>query len=122
VARVALEIREAAAAWSVDPYLVAAIAVRESGLQGRARSQSCRGIMQLHERSRHGIEAARRCRAEPERCTAIEIDVATEHLARSIAICGDEASALGRYHRGRCGADDYARSVLRLRDELRGAP
>lgn len=121
--RLALAFREAGAAWSVDPWLLAAVAVRESSLRvdalGRAGE---RGIMQIHPRSRAGLELARRCRAA---CDHVHesADVAAELLARSLQLCGSEASALARYNAGRCSPDGspYARSILRIRDRLRGA-
>lgn len=119
--RLALTIRDAAAQWEVDPFLLAAIAVRESSLVETARGAAGEhGVMQLHPRSPAGLQAARECRIAPSDCTAIEVGLAAELVARSLQLCGSEAAALGRYHRGRCGADDYARSILRIRDELRG--
>lgn len=96
----------------IDPWLLAAIALRESGEAG---------LMQLHPRSRAGREAAERCAASPRACPAIQVDAAARLLRASIDRCGSEALALGAYNTGRCEENAYARAVLARRDRMRGA-
>jgi hypothetical protein len=114
------ELERAGRTHRVDPWLLAAIAIRESGLNpsavGRAGEQS---IMQLHPRSAHGRRLATACRRAPTRCEAAAIWIAAEHLRASIDRCGSEASALGAYNSGRCVESDYARRVLARRERLR---
>jgi hypothetical protein len=120
----ALAFREAGAAWEVDPWLLAAVATRESSLVEEAHgSAGERGIMQLHPRSPAGIRAHRECASAPSDCTTIEIALAAELLAHGVARCGSELAALGYYNSGRCNAESpYARSVIQRRADLRGAP
>lgn len=122
IARVALDMRMAAAHWEVSPWTMAAIAVRESSLNPAAvGARNEHGVMQLLPGTPWERDARRRCREAPSDCVAVEIDVAAELLARSVQLCGSEARALGRYSCGRCEETAYSRSVLALRDRLRGA-
>lgn len=116
--------RGSAAAWDVDPWLLAAIAARESSLVEDAYgSAGEQGIMQLHPRSPAGIEARRLCRgADRSTCLWAQIDQAAQMLARGVQLCGGESAALGYYNSGHCSETAYSRSVLHLRDRLRGAP
>jgi soluble lytic murein transglycosylase-like protein len=120
-ARLAAQFMVSARAWELDEWLLAAIAARESSLVETARGAlGERGIMQLAPHSPAGLRVQHECGDAP--CLAIEVDAAAELLARSIALCGSEASALARYNSGRCSAEGspYARSVLRLRDAMKG--
>jgi hypothetical protein len=106
----------------VDPWLLTAIALRESG--GNPDAIGARGeagLMQLHPQSRAGRLAAQLCAETPAHCPAIQIDGAARVLRASIDACGSEAAALGRYNTGRCGENAYAVSVLARRDRMRGA-
>lgn len=117
---IAALIDRAGAEHHVDPWLLAAIAMRESGGNPDARgSHGELGLMQLHPRSRHGAYAARRCAAAPDECTAIVVDVAAALMARSIERCGSEALGLGRYNSGRCEETAYARAVMARRERMR---
>jgi hypothetical protein len=111
----------------VDPWLLAAMASRESGLSPWAEGGAGElGIMQLHPRG-IGREAAsllrrpgarERCEARVDACQRPVIERAAAHLRRQIERCGSEAAALGAYNRGACGETDYSRRVLRRREEL----
>lgn len=133
--------------YDVDPYLLAAIAFRESGLDpGAIGGAGERGQMQIHPRSPAGLELSRRgcanapSRAVAPRCASAEVELAAGLLAQGLDRCGAdsrprvrEARALTWYNSGHCeprgtgprqarepGPPPYARSVLRLRDALRG--
>lgn len=106
----------------IDPWLLAAIAVRESGLNPQARGPAGElGIMQLHPRGvGRGMEPrlARRQCASPEACQLEVVDRAARELAACLARCGGEAEALGCYNSGRCERTEYSERVLRRRAEL----
>lgn len=113
---------DAGAEHGVDPWLLAAIAMHESGLSpGAVGSRGERGIMQLHPGARWGLEAARACRRDRERCTEASVGIAAALLRRAIDRCGGEAAALGMYNSGRCRVTGYSERVLRRRDALRRA-
>jgi hypothetical protein len=122
VRRMAAMFERAAFDHHVDAWLLAAIAMRESG--GNPDAIGARnefGLMQLHPGSRHGRFAAELCRARPRECSIIVVDAAARLLRSAIERCGDEASALGLYNSGRCGVTEYSRSVLARREALRRA-
>lgn len=114
----------------LDPYLLAAIAVRESGLDPSAVSHvGAAGILQLHPR---GVGARvpfvrservrRRCLDQPGACQAPVVDVGAEHLAGWLEACEDLEAALGGYVSGRCdGSPNYSRRVLQEAKRLREA-
>lgn len=116
---IALEMIRAGRAHGVDPWLLAAMAYRESGLNPDAIGAVGEvGVLQLHPRSARGRRAiAARARA-PSRCTAAVIWLAAEGLTASLARCGSEPAALGAYNRGHCGATSYSARVLRQRELL----
>jgi hypothetical protein len=120
---------EVAAPEHVDPWLIAAIAFRESGLNpwavGRAGE---RGVLQLHPQSHIGA-GVRFVRDERFRAMCSRYDGACQHdvlaagahlLAMTAHLCHDDvAGMLSAYNAGTCeGAPDYARRVLRERDYL----
>jgi hypothetical protein len=123
-ARLALFARwivEVASERTIDPWTLAAVAVRESGLDpfavGRAGEH---GIVQLHPQGiGRGVrfvssETYRaRCVREPGACQREVLEVGAQHVADAITMCeGDVASGLGAYNRGECGETTYARRVL----------
>jgi hypothetical protein len=106
--------------YRVDPWLLAAIMLRESGGNPDARGDVGElGLMQLHPRSPWGREALRECTRAPRDCDSIVIDGAARLLGAAIERCGSEADALGLYNTGRCGETSYSRAVLARRDALR---
>lgn len=134
VARLAYAFERAEHETGVDAWLLAAIAFHESGLNVEAiGARGEHGVMQLMPGSPWGREAARRCRVSPSDCDAIEIEVAARVVAHALTRCGTEEGALIVYNTGRgCTAEGdgpssaeppgrrYARTVLSLRNELRG--
>jgi hypothetical protein len=109
----------------VDAWLLAAIALRESG--GNPDAIGARGeigLMQLHPQSRAGRLAAQLCAETPAHCPAIQIDGAARVLRASIDTCGSVDGALARYNSGACDSERgaaYARAVLARLERLRGA-
>lgn len=113
----------AGTAHHLDPWLLVALAIRESGANPDAvGARGELGLLQLHPESRAGRLATRLCAESPGECPWILVDAASRVLRASIDRCGDEGRGLVRYHGGRCGEPDaYARSVLARRDRLRGS-
>lgn len=118
-ARYAAYIVDAGRHHGVDPWLLAAISVRESGLNPHAIGPGGElGIMQINPRSKHARSLHAPC-VEPGDCMRSHVDTAAVILARSITTCGHVDSGLGRYNTGRCVASRYARSVMLTRARLR---
>lgn len=112
----------AGARHGVDPFLLAAIALKESGLDSRAVGAAGElGLMQLHPRSPWGRRARARCAAAAAECDAIVVDEAAALLARALADCGELGEALGMYNSGGCGANRYAERVLRIHVAMNAA-
>jgi hypothetical protein len=121
---------DAASRHDLDPFLLAAIAMRESTYNpaaiGRAREA---GIVQLHPRGEgHDIRFVQdrayreRCLAFVDACQEEVVERAAESIARSIERCGSLPRALGRYASGSCDrASSYAEHVFEERDRLREA-
>lgn len=110
----------------IDPFLLAAVAVRESGLDPFAHGPAGeRGIVQLHP---NGVgahvrfvrsEAYRKsCRHKTGACQLEVLEAGARLIADSIEQCGSEAAGLGAYNSGVCGANAYSRRVLEERDRL----
>lgn len=110
----------------VDPFVVAAIAVRESGLDPFAQGAAGEmGIVQLHPR---GIgrrvrfvqsEAyRRRCSRDPGACQREVLDVGVRHLAQAVEHCGSIEAGLGAYNTGECRENAYSARVMRERARL----
>ncbi len=118
---------EAAEDHNVDPWLLLAIAVRESGLHPHAEgSIGERGLVQLHPRGVgrrvpfvRNDQYFRQCRVRRDGCQREVLQEGASHLRGWIDRCGSEASALGGYNRGRCGVTSYSRRVLAERERLR---
>jgi hypothetical protein len=121
---------DSAARHDLDPWLMAAMAVRESGLNPFAEgSLGELGILQInpgrrdakHVRFMRDEWYRRRCRKEPGACQREVVEHAASLIARTLQQCdGNLVDALGLYNTGRCGGNDrYAKRVLSERDELR---
>lgn len=110
----------------IDPFLLAAVAVRESGMNPLAAGAAGeRGIVQLHPRGPGArvrfvqSEAyRRRCERQPGFCQDEVLQAGASLLSRSINSCGGVREALGAYNRGECGTTDYSRRVMRERQTL----
>ncbi|MFW6198002.1 MAG: transglycosylase SLT domain-containing protein [Myxococcota bacterium] len=121
-------ITEEAYAYDLDPFLIGAVAVKESGLDPTAVGpRGSIGILQLNPR---GVGAGLRFTRQPDyrrqcarlRVTACQepiIERGTEHLAGWLEQCDDLVPALAGYNSGECRQPSgYARRVLRIRDDL----
>lgn len=120
---------EAGVEEGIDPWILAAIAFRESGLNpwavGRAGE---RGIIQLNPLSREGSRSRfvrderyrEQCRRLDGACQREVLVAGARLLARSIRMCGGNVSeGLSGYNAGTCGgAPEYGRRILRERDFL----
>lgn len=116
----------------VDPWLLAAMAFRESGMNPFVVGAVGElGILQLHPKNKRvqNVRFVRdssyraRCRNQPGACQREVVDRAAEILARSMEMCGgDLNSALGLYNSGKCGGNQkYADRILVERDRLKEA-
>ncbi len=111
---------------TIDPFLLAAVAVRESGMNPLAAGAiGERGIVQLHPRGAGArirfvqSEAYRRyCERQPGVCQDEVLEAGARLLARSINRCGTVRDALGAYNRGECGETDYSNRVMSERQHL----
>lgn len=110
----------------VDPFVLAAIAIRESGLDPFARGSAGEmGIVQLHPRGvgrrvRFVRSEAyrRRCSRSPGACQREILEVGVRHLASAVQHCGSLEAGLGAYNTGVCGETSYSRRVMRERARL----
>lgn len=111
----------------VDPYLLAAMASRESGLDPWARGAVGEiGVLQLHPRGRGArlvrllsLPGAReRCERRADACQGPVVARAAAYVRSAITRCGGVAEGLGAYNRGRCGETSYSRRVLERRLDL----
>jgi hypothetical protein len=120
IARIAQLVESTAQRHALDPWLLAALVVRESGANPDARGALGElGLTQLHPRSPWGRRAIAECERQSRECDAIVLDESAALLVRALGRCGTELRALGLYHSGRCSVDSYAHDVLRRRDALR---
>lgn len=119
-------------AHGIDPWLLAAMAFKESGFNPFAMgSLGELGILQINPGRRDAREVRfirdqwyrNRCRKEPGACQQEIVDHAAQVLARSVELCkGSLEAALGAYNTGRCnGNARYTKRVLTEVDELRRA-
>lgn len=121
-------LQDAAERYDLDPYLLAALAVRESMLDPQALGRNGEaGILQLHPRGAgRGVpfvedeDLRERCEGETDGCQGPIVDRGAATLAESIERCGSVRSGLGRYASGRCRDDlRHIDNVLEERDNLR---
>jgi len=112
----------------LDPYLLAALAMRESGLNPAslgARGEA--GIVQLHPRGagrdmRYVNDSGYReaCQAQLDACQAPVLERGATYLAAAIEDCGGLEAGLGKYASGRCTTRGvHPRRVLEERQQLR---
>lgn len=120
---------EAGTQHGIDPWLMAAMAFKESGFNPFALgSLGELGILQINPGRRDAKQVRfirdewyrRRCRKEPGACQREVVDHAAQLLKRSLNRCeSDVKDALGLYNTGRCGGNDrYAKRILEERQEL----
>ncbi len=123
---------DAGAKNGIDPWLLAAMAFRESGMNPFVVGAVGElGILQLHPKNPR-VKSVRfirdayyrnRCRKEAGACQREVVDRAAEILARSLALCDNDLyRALGMYNSGKCGGSKtYADRILYERDKLKNA-
>lgn len=119
-------IGEAASRHDIDPFLLAAVAVRESGMDPTAAGAAGeRGIVQLHPRgsgsSVRFVQSEgyrRRCARRADACQAEVLEAGARLLSNSIRRCGGVREGLGAYNRGACGETRYAVRVMNERQRL----
>ena len=115
--------------FEVDPWLLAAMAYRESSLNPFAvGGYGEAGILQLHPKSRtsKGVRFVRdtryraTCKRELGACQREVVERAAQMLRSSLEKCGgDMTKALGMYNTGRCGGNPpYAARVYKERKLL----
>jgi hypothetical protein len=120
---------ESGAQYGLDPWVLAAMAFRESGLNPFAvGTRGEKGILQLHPKNRRAQsvrfvqdESYRaRCQTQAGACQREVVERAAFILASSLTKCGgDLEQALGMYNTGRCGGSGtYAKRVLKERARL----
>jgi hypothetical protein len=116
--------------FNVDPWLMAAMAFRESGFNPFAvGAVGEMGILQVHPGRRDAKQVRfiqdewyrKRCRKTAGACQQEVVEHGARLLARCMHRCdGDVIDALGMYNTGRCGGNDrYARRVIDERRNLR---
>jgi hypothetical protein len=114
---------------SVDPWLLAAMAFKESGFNPFAMgSLGELGILQLHPKNPrskrvrfvHDEGYRKRCRKEAGACQREVVERAAQLLSTSLSQCGgDMNDALGAYNTGRCGGNKrYAKRIMSERKAL----
>jgi hypothetical protein len=126
VATFARLIGDASDRYEIDPFLLAAVAVRESGMDPTAAGAvGERGIVQLHPRGSGAriryvrSEAYRnRCSRRSDACQNEVLEAGARLLASNIDRCGGVREGLGAYNRGVCGETNYATRVMRERQRL----
>jgi hypothetical protein len=120
---------DAGQAYGIDPWLMAAMALKESGLNPFAKGRVGElGILQIHPKRRDARQVRfirdewyrLTCRREPGACQREVVRHAAHVLARSLERCGgDLKGALGLYNTGRCGGNRaYAKRVLLERGKM----
>lgn len=110
----------------VDPFVLAAMAMRESGLDPFATGLAGEmGIVQLHPQGvGRGVRFVqseayrRRCARSPGACQREILEVGASHLASAVSRCEGIAEGLGAYNTGVCGDNAYSRRVMRERARL----
>ncbi len=114
----------------LDAFLLAAVAMRESGFDPAAIGAAGeRGIVQLHPRGAGArVRYVRddryreRCLRQADACQGEVVDVGATLLAEAIQHCGGLERGLGMYNAGRCDETrDYVRRVLAERERLRSS-
>jgi hypothetical protein len=116
----------------IDPWLLAAMAFRESGLNPFAVGAVGElGILQLHPKSpmAKSVRFVRdqwyrqRCKREPGACQREVVERAAVMLEYSLEVCGGDLNkALGAYNTGHCGGSSrYVARVLGERERLKNA-
>lgn len=114
--------------FGVDPWILAAMAFRESGYNPYAVGSAGElGLLQIHPRNRHArsLEWHRdpkhreRCQSEPGACQFEIVKAAASMLSNAIESCGSLESGLAAYQSGTCKRESsYSARVLATRRHL----
>lgn len=120
-------LHDTASANNIDPFLLTAIALRESGLNPFAEGLVGEmGIVQLHpggvgKRAKFvtNDRYRERCRRRRGACQREILELGAEHLGSAISRCGSVEAGLGAYNRGKCGATEYSDKVLEGVEQLK---
>lgn len=109
---------EAAAIHRIDPKLMLAVAIRESGMDPAALGAlGERGVYQLHPRGA-APRAERMCKESSRPLGWCQTYIAAQVLSRGLRTCdGSLDQALSYYNSGHC-LPRYARKILRIRRKL----
>ena len=128
IAKLSRLITEASNRAGVDPFLTAAIAVRESGLNPLAVSPvGARGVVQLNPKYRgktvpfvYNESYREQCGRRPGACQREVLDAGLGLYQWAVTRCGGSVEkGLAWYNSGRCDKKNgYAASVLRERRRL----
>ena len=110
----------------IDPFLTAAIAIRETGLNPLALGPvGERGIVQLHPEyvgrtvPYVNDESYRdSCQVRPAACQREVLEAGLGLFVWAVKKCDNVADGLGWYNSGHCQQSIYSRSVLRERRKL----
>ncbi len=102
--------------YGIDPYLLAALAFRESSMNAEAIGTKGEfSIVQLHPRSRWGRAAHTLCKGAEASCERTAVLEAARLLALGVKECGSESRAVGFYRTGHCTEGVGADRVLSVR-------
>jgi hypothetical protein len=121
----------AGATWGIDPYLLAGMALKESGLNPWAEGAGKeRGVLQLHPARADARKLRffadpryrRRCERKADACQVEVVYTGAAILRRAFDQCGKVRCALCLYNTGKPHVDCwYAQRVLQLTAQLKGA-
>lgn len=110
---------QAGKTYDQDPFLLAALAASESGLDGtRVGPMGEVSLMQFMPGSRAG-RAYLATKGPQSVRDGVAILLGAEALRHGLLVCGNETAAVGWYKSGRCLEGPKARAVVALRDRLR---
>ena len=102
---------EAAESHDIDPKVMMAIAVKESGVNPNALGKIGElGVYQLHPKGA-GARAARMCKLGKYPLGWCRSYVAAQVLSQGLQTCGSLDKAIGYYNTGKCLSGPYVASV-----------
>ena len=121
VVRLAELVEDAARRWNVDPDLLAALAMHESGFDQTAETEWASGILQVNPRHRVA-RGGMSCTPDVPGCLEWHIERGAMLLSQALAECDDEWGAVGFYRSaGKCLRREREIEVLRTRLLFRAA-
>jgi hypothetical protein len=110
---------DAAESHHIDPFMLTALAFRESSFDQSAVSAAASfGLLQVNARG-WGRVALSRCLVSPEDCLRSQVQAGAEALAHYARKCGPDARAVAAYRHGHCVAPrDIDHQVIATRNAL----